>query len=98
MAEILLCWQFVGHGACLLAVARFLNAEGPADDCVISNFADCKYTDCVVVCHVGRFCRGRGWWLHIHPDECIDCEACVPGAGQSFTRTISLMSGKSSRR
>jgi ferredoxin len=37
----------------------------------------CKSTDCVVVCPVGCFYEGRQM-LYIHPDECIDCEACVP--------------------
>ena len=38
---------------------------------------DCKYTDCVVVCPVDCFYED-GQFLYIHPDECIDCEACVP--------------------
>ena len=38
---------------------------------------DCKYTDCVVVCPVDCFYEGAQM-LYIHPDECIDCEACVP--------------------
>ena len=38
---------------------------------------DCKYTDCVVVCPVDCFYEGERM-LYIHPDECIDCEACVP--------------------
>ena len=38
---------------------------------------DCKYTDCVVVCPVECFYEGEHM-LYIHPDECIDCEACVP--------------------
>ena len=37
----------------------------------------CKYTDCVVVCPVECFYEGEKM-LYIHPDECIDCEACVP--------------------
>ena len=37
----------------------------------------CKYTDCVVVCHVECFYEGEQM-LYIHPEECIDCEACVP--------------------
>src|SRR3972149_3223838 len=37
----------------------------------------CKYTDCVVVCPVECFYEGEKI-LYIHPDECIDCEACVP--------------------
>ncbi len=38
---------------------------------------DCKYTDCVVVCPVDCFYEGAQM-LFIHPEECIDCEACVP--------------------
>lgn len=38
---------------------------------------DCKYTDCVVVCPVECFYEGAQM-LYINPDECIDCEACVP--------------------
>ena len=38
---------------------------------------NCKYTDCVVVCPVECFYEGESM-LYIHPDECIDCEACVP--------------------
>jgi ferredoxin len=38
---------------------------------------NCKYTDCVVVCPVECFYEGETM-LYIHPDECIDCEACVP--------------------
>lgn len=38
---------------------------------------NCKYTDCVVVCPVECFYEGESI-LVIHPDECIDCEACVP--------------------
>lgn len=38
---------------------------------------NCRYTDCVVVCPVECFYEGENM-LYIHPDECIDCEACVP--------------------
>ena len=34
-------------------------------------------TDCVVVCPVECFYEGEQM-LYIHPEECIDCEACVP--------------------
>jgi ferredoxin len=37
----------------------------------------CKYTDCVVVCPCDCFHEGEEM-LYIDPDECIDCEACVP--------------------
>lgn len=38
---------------------------------------NCKYTDCVVVCPVECFYEGEAM-VFIHPDECIDCGACVP--------------------
>src|SRR3974390_2089588 len=38
---------------------------------------NCKYTDCVEVCPVDCFYEGANM-LVIHPDECIDCGACVP--------------------
>ena len=38
---------------------------------------NCKYTDCVTVCPVECFYEGEAM-LFIHPEECIDCEACVP--------------------
>ena len=37
---------------------------------------DCKYTDCVDVCPVDCFYEAPQM-LYIHPEECIDCEACV---------------------
>ena len=44
---------------------------------VIENCIKCKYTDCVTVCPVDCFYEGENM-LVIHPDECIDCGACVP--------------------
>ncbi len=38
---------------------------------------DCKYTDCVVVCPCDCFHEGDRM-LFIHPEHCIDCEACMP--------------------
>ena len=37
----------------------------------------CKYTDCVVACPTECFYEGDDM-LFINPDDCIDCEACVP--------------------
>ena len=37
----------------------------------------CKYTDCVTVCPCDCFHEGEQM-LYIHPEECIDCGACVP--------------------
>ncbi len=36
----------------------------------------CKFTDCVEVCPVACFYEMENQ-LVIHPDECIDCTACV---------------------
>jgi ferredoxin len=36
----------------------------------------CKFTDCVEVCPVACFYELNDQ-LVIHPDECIDCKACV---------------------
>ena len=38
---------------------------------------DCKFTDCVDVCPVDCFYEDDHM-LYIHPDECIDCGACIP--------------------
>ena len=38
---------------------------------------NCKYTDCVAVCPVECFREGKKF-VYIEPEECIDCEACVP--------------------
>lgn len=37
----------------------------------------CKYGDCVDVCPVDCFYQDDNM-LYINPDECIDCDACVP--------------------
>jgi ferredoxin len=44
---------------------------------VTEHCLDCKYTDCVVVCPCDCFREGDRM-LYIHPEDCIDCEACVP--------------------
>src|SRR5207245_1111870 len=36
----------------------------------------CKFTDCVLVCPVACFYELEGQRV-IHPEECIDCMACV---------------------
>ena len=43
---------------------------------VTDNCINCKHTDCVTVCPVDCFYEGPNF-LAIHPDECIDCDACV---------------------
>ncbi len=37
----------------------------------------CKYTDCVVVCPCECFREGEKM-LYIDPNDCIDCDACIP--------------------
>lgn len=44
---------------------------------VTENCIRCKYTDCAVVCPVDCFHEGPNF-LVIDPDECIDCDVCVP--------------------
>ncbi len=43
---------------------------------VTSKCNGCKFTDCVEVCPVTCFYELDNQ-LVIHPDECIDCRACV---------------------
>lgn len=43
---------------------------------VTSKCVGCKYTDCVEVCPVDCFYE-LDQQLVIHPDDCIDCMACV---------------------
>jgi ferredoxin len=44
---------------------------------VTENCIKCKYTDCVDVCPVDCFHEGPNF-LVIDPEECIDCDLCVP--------------------
>src|SRR5262249_49319159 len=44
---------------------------------VSSKCTGCKFTDCVEVCPVACFYEIDNQ-LVIHPEECIDCTACVP--------------------
>ena len=44
---------------------------------VTDNCYDCLFTDCVAVCPVDCF-YADDRMIYIHPDECIDCDACVP--------------------
>lgn len=44
---------------------------------VVDTCIKCKYTDCVEVCPVDCFREGPNM-LVIDPDECIDCNLCVP--------------------
>lgn len=44
---------------------------------VTENCDGCRFTDCVTACPVNCF-YGDGKMLYINPDECVDCNACVP--------------------
>ncbi|OGO93111.1 MAG: ferredoxin [Coxiella sp. RIFCSPHIGHO2_12_FULL_44_14] len=44
---------------------------------VLESCIRCKYTDCVEVCPVDCFREGPNM-LVIDPEECIDCNLCVP--------------------
>lgn len=44
---------------------------------VMENCIRCKYTDCVDVCPVDAFREGPNF-LVIDPEDCIDCDVCVP--------------------
>jgi len=44
---------------------------------VTASCNECKYTDCCVVCPVECFYQDATM-LYIDPEDCIDCEACVP--------------------
>ena len=44
---------------------------------VTENCIRCKYTDCVEVCPVDAFREGPNF-LVIDPEDCIDCDVCVP--------------------
>ena len=43
---------------------------------VTANCMGCKTQNCVEVCPADCFYEGNEQ-LYIHPEECIDCEACV---------------------
>lgn len=44
---------------------------------VTENCINCKHTDCVEVCPTEAFREGPNF-LVIDPDDCIDCDLCVP--------------------
>jgi ferredoxin len=71
-------WQILPHRVSLPPALRLPPRRDLSMTHVVAEpcFA-CKYTDCVVVCPVECFYEGEQM-LYIHPDECIDCEACVP--------------------
>lgn len=44
---------------------------------VVEPCVNCRYTDCALVCPVEAF-HLDDTMLVIHPETCIDCDACVP--------------------
>lgn len=44
---------------------------------VVEACVECKYTDCAAVCPVEAF-HELPDRLYINPDNCIDCDACLP--------------------
>ena len=74
---------------------------------VTNKCVQCKFTDCVEVCPVACFYEAEGQ-LVIHPDDCIDCAACVAecpveaiyadnAVPSEFTSDIDLNSAESIR-
>lgn len=47
---------------------------------ITGNCEGCTFTDCVEVCPVDCFydARETDKMLYIDPDQCIDCDACLP--------------------
>src|SRR5262245_30204626 len=56
---------------------RSLREEKPMAFVVTEPCVGCKYTDCVAACPAECFHEGERM-LYINPDDCLDCEACVP--------------------
>ena len=71
-----MCLQFYEGRSSLGATTEILDPEQFMAHIVTSKCVGCKFTDCVEVCPVACFYELDGQ-LIIHPDECIDCTACV---------------------
>ena len=67
----------VFHCECIEYSNRYQRKAVIMTHVVTEPCSGCKYTDCVVVCPVECFYEGDQM-VYIHPEECIDCEACVP--------------------
>ena len=59
------------------AIRRVITELEDMPHIVTESCNDCKYTDCCVVCPVECFYQDDKM-LYIDPNDCIDCEACVP--------------------
>src|SRR5216117_3622683 len=64
-------------GRLSFALANALLTQDPTmPDVVTSKCVGCKFTDCLEVCPVACFYELDNQ-LVIHPEDCIDCTACV---------------------
>src|SRR5260370_26906413 len=71
-----LCLQFYEARSSLSALNNYSVEKIYMAHIVTSKCLGCKFTDCVEVCPVACFYELDNQ-LIIHPDECIDCTACV---------------------
>ena len=71
-----MCLQIVDEHSTLLLSAKRSTKESIMAHIVTSKCVGCKFTDCVEVCPVACFYELDNQLL-IHPDDCIDCTACV---------------------
>jgi ferredoxin len=67
----------IGRHACVERGAIAKLAETAMAYVVTEPCIRCKYTDCAAVCPVSCFHEGPNF-LVIDPEECIDCDICVP--------------------
>lgn len=60
-----------------IRIDKWNEATVPVTHVVVGACVGCKYQECVAVCPVEAF-REAETYLVIDPDECIDCQACIP--------------------
>src|SRR5437762_12075413 len=71
-----MCLQIHSGRSSLMSSANRWTQELIMAHVVTTKCVGCKFTDCVEVCPVACFYELENQ-LIIHPDECIDCTACV---------------------
>jgi ferredoxin len=71
-----MCLQISAAHSSLRPSAQRSNQNFIMPHVVTTKCSGCKFTDCVEVCPVACFYELDNQ-LIIHPDECIDCTACV---------------------
>src|SRR5437762_14375285 len=71
-----MCLQIHSGRSSLMSSANRWIQESIMAHVVTSKCVGCKFTDCVEVCPVACFYELDNQ-LVIHPDDCIDCTACV---------------------